>query len=79
MHLNDREYWRAKATLCQILEMLYDKAPLDKIKLETLLDDMCYILKEDIIPGDLQIERSKNPFPAIDPIYYNKIFEDIAL
>ena len=78
MDITPREYWRAKSTLRQILNILYDRGTLDKIKLETLLDDLCYILKEEIIPGDLQIERSKNSFPLIDPIYYNKIFEDIA-
>lgn len=78
MELTPREYVRAKLTLRQILNILYERGTLDKIRLETLLDDLCYILKEEPIPGDLQIERSKIPFPVIDPIYYNKIFEDIA-
>jgi hypothetical protein len=39
-----------------ILKHLYVKGVFDNVELEFLLDDLCGVLKVDIIPGDMQVQ-----------------------
>src|SRR5688572_11463176 len=52
--------------LAEVIEMLYSRENLDKVKLEKELDELCYLLQVNTIPGDLQICRSQEE--VITPI-----------
>lgn len=61
----------------KVLDMIYGSGELNLVELENELDEMTYYFDMKLIPGDLQIARSAKPFPIIDPLEYNKIFEDL--
>jgi hypothetical protein len=66
---NEQKIDCAKEILETLVQMLYSKGSLNLNKFEENLDELCHLFQVKLLPGDLQIERTKE----IRPFYHEWI------
>lgn len=49
---------RAREWLKSVVDQLYSSKPLNPLKLENDLDELCYYLDVKLLPGEMQVQRT---------------------